>query len=134
MKIYLAGRYGRRDQLRDVREELARLGHTVTSRWLDTDWQRNADGGSSVAPAEERARHCLIDLDDVLAADCIINFTEEPDSPHGKRGGRHVEFGAALQAGHRLIVVGWRENIFHHHPRVEFFSSQWDMMRAIEHA
>lgn len=130
MKIYLAGRYGRREQLKSVRDELTRLGHEVTSRWLDTEWAPT-DGSSSTAPPEYREKYCLIDLEDVLASECVISFTEEPDSGNGKRGGRHVEFGVALQAGKRLVVVGWKENIFHHHPRVEFFKSQWDMVRAI---
>lgn len=130
MKIYLAARYSRIEELRNLREELQRMGHEVTSRWLDTDWERTSNG-SSVAPPEYREKHCLIDLEDVRAADCCISFTEEPNSPHGKKGGRHVEFGVALQDGKRLIVVGFRENIFHHHPKVEFFNSQWDMLRAL---
>lgn len=130
MKVYLCGRYSRRDQLRSVREELQELGHVVTSRWLDTSWREKDDSGSAAAPAEYRAEFAVKDLEDVAAADCVIAFTEEPRS--GGRGGRHVEFGAALALGKRLIVVGHRENLFHHHPRVEYFASKWDMMRALE--
>lgn len=135
MKIYLCGRYSRRDQLRSVREELLRLGHTVTSRWLDTNWEateRQDRVYSSAAPPEYREQYAALDLEDVAAADCLIAFTEEPRS--GGRGGRHVEFGAALALGKRLVVVGHRENLFHHHSRVEFFASQWDAVRAIGEA
>lgn len=128
LKIYLAGRFGRREQLKAVRQALWIAGHTVTSRWLDTEWERTSEKESSVAPPEYRAKYALIDMEDLLAADVVISFTEEPDSLSGKRGGRHVEFGIAAQAGKRLIVVGWRENIFHHLPQVEFHASVHAMM------
>ena len=131
MKIYLAGRYGRLEQFRELRSNLHELGHIVTSRWLDTNWSRNVDSGSSAAPEEHREKFALIDIQDVLSADCVINFTEEPDSTNGKRGGRHVEFGIALQAGKRLIVVGFRENLFHHHPSVEFFTDVQELLKVL---
>jgi len=133
MKIYLASSYGRREQLKSVRDELLRMGHAVTGSWLDTSFELNC-GGSSAACATEWEAVCVTDLQDLLAASCCISFTEEPDSANGKRGGRHVEFGVALQAGKRLIVVGPRENVFHHHPKVEVFESQWDMLRAVASA
>lgn len=34
MKIYLAARYGRREELAGYRKELEAEGHIVTSRWL----------------------------------------------------------------------------------------------------
>lgn len=119
MKIYLCARYSRRDEMRVVRAELQRLGHEITSRWLDTEWEGKDDSGSSAAPAEYREQHALEDVEDVAAADCLIAFTEPPRS--GGRGGRHVEFGIALALGKQLIVIGWRENIFHHHPRVKVY-------------
>lgn len=129
MKIYLAARYSRRDQLRDVAEELRRIGHTITSRWLETDWLCNDVGRSTAAPPEYREQYALIDMEDVKVADVVVNFTEAPDS--GGRGGRHVEFGLAVAWGKRLIVVGHRENLFHHLPEVEFLASQWDLIRAL---
>ena len=129
LKVYLAARYSRRDQLLAVRDELARMGHTVTSRWLDTDWGRRP-GESSAAPPEYRAKHAVIDLEDVRAADVVVSFTEAPGD--GSRGGRHVEFGYALAFNKRMIVVGHRENLFHEHPSVEFFASQEDMLRALD--
>lgn len=128
MKIYLAGRYGRREQLKQVREVLQKRGHVVTSRWLDTDWETPDGRATTSAPPEYREKYCLIDLEDVMAADVVINFTEASDSTAGKRGGRHVEFGVAIAAGKRLIVIGHRENIFHWHPSVEFFATFEEML------
>jgi nucleoside 2-deoxyribosyltransferase len=131
MKIYLAARYSRRDQLRALAEQLREAGHTVTSRWLETEWANRPDQ-SSAAPPEYRAKYALIDLEDVDAADVVVSFTEAPGD--GSRGGRHVEHGYALAKGKRLVVVGYRENLFHEHPSVEFYASQWDMLRAFSEA
>lgn len=117
MKVYLCARYSRRDELRAVRERLQASGHTVTSSWLDTQWEHRDDQGSSAAPPEYREEYAVKDYNDVLDADCLVAFTEPPRS--GGRGGRHVEFGIALAAGKILIIVGQPENIFHYHPRVE---------------
>jgi len=128
MKVYLCSRYSRRDQMRSVRDELVRRGHTVTTRWLETEWANRPDQ-SSAAPPEYREKYAAIDMDDVRAADVLVAFTEAPGD--GSRGGRHVEYGMAAAWGKRLVVVGYRENLFHHLPGVEFFASQWDMMRTV---
>jgi prepilin-type N-terminal cleavage/methylation domain-containing protein len=129
MKIFLSGRYSRRDRLRSLRQELERSGHTVTSRWLDTSWSEADASGSSAAPAEYRAEFAIKDLEDVAAADCLVAFTEPPRS--NGRGGRHVEYGAALALGKRVMVVGHRENLFYHHPAVEFFQTEQDLLRRL---
>lgn len=129
MKIYLASRYSRREQMRSVRDELQRLGHTVTTRWLDTEWPGD-ERGSSAVPPEYLTEYAIKDVEDVMAADCVISFTEDGRTPG--LGGRHVEFGIAVALGKRLIVVGYRENIFHHLPQVEFYDRQWELARKLE--
>lgn len=84
-----------------------------------------SDHESMEAQRREFAQH---DWDDVMAADVVISFTEQPRTAGGSRGGRHVEFGAALAAGKRCIVVGWRENVFHCLPQVEFFPTWAESM------
>jgi hypothetical protein len=49
----------------------------------------------------------------LLAAEMVISFTGG-----GGKGGRHVEFGLAVAAGKRLVVIGPRENVFHCLPGV----------------
>lgn len=105
MKVYLSARYGRMAELVVYAAQLADLGIECTSRWLT---------GSTVDATAENAR---IDVDDVYAADVFVTFSEEPVefSPlsYASRGGRHVEFGIAYEAGTPCIVVGPRENVFH---------------------
>lgn len=148
MKIYLAARYSRREELAAYRTELESIGHTVQTRWLNGEHQLANDGtpiGENGAALVEgtlrsreqlseheqteraavlRARFALDDWEDVNAAEVVISFTEPPRSK-ANRGGRHVEYGIALANKARVIVVGHRENIFHWLPVVEFYAT-WD--------
>jgi nucleoside 2-deoxyribosyltransferase len=109
MNIYIAGRYGRRVELTAYASELERTSskHHITSRWL-----LGTHEAHDTRYTQEQARGwALDDLEDLLASDTLIAFTEESGSPYG-RGGRHVEFGYALALGKRIIVIGPAENIF----------------------
>lgn len=130
LKIYLAGRYGRRDELMDYARDLADKGHIVTSRWLDgthenDETARAYEAGES---PEGAVQFAVDDVNDVLRASVVISFTESPretsnvvDAWRASRGGRHVEFGMALALHKRVIVVGPRENVFHLLPEVEHY-------------
>ncbi len=121
MKIYLASRYSRIAEMRTYRAQLERVGHVVTSRWVDDQHEAENRETHSV----QLAGFAQEDRDDVAAADCVISFTEEPHSGHS-RGGRHVEYGMALAWNKRVVVVGHRENVFHSLPEVEFFETWRD--------
>lgn len=118
--IYLAARYSRHPEMRGVRDVLAAMGYTVTSRWIDMHGGKYPTSftpeilNNDPAYCGEQCRH---DVEDVTAADTCISFT----SGGGGKGGRHVEFGIAVALGKRLIVVGPREHIFHTLPQVEHF-------------
>lgn len=129
-QVYLAARYSRRTELCQYREALREMGFLVQARWLDGGHQIGSDGNpigesgealvesDSPEAAVMRERFAYDDFEDVLSADILIAFTEEPRAK-ATRGGRHVEFGIALARGIRLIVVGPRENIFYWLPCVE---------------
>lgn len=145
MKIYLAARYSRREELCRYRAELEAMGHTVTSRWLNGSHQISKSGipigdhgealvegdagEESPAAAKLRAHFVTEDVADVNACDILISFTEPPRSALGNRGGRHVEFGIALGICRELWVVGHRENLFHWLPCVMFFPT-WEGAKA----
>ena len=109
MIIYLAARYSRRLELCGYRDQLTALGHQVPARWLDGGHQI-ADDGMPLGDAGEqlfesghpsadslRGRFARHDLEDVLAADMLIAFTEPP-RVSASRGGRMVELGIAIGA------------------------------------
>lgn len=148
MKIYLAARYSRREELCGYRNELLKLGHEVQARWLNGEHQINERGvpignqgealvegdagGMSQAAQELRVKFAQDDWEDVNVAECVISFTEPPRST-ANRGGRHVEYGIALARGVRVIVVGYRENIFHWLPQVEFYATWSDLLTHAKH-
>ena len=101
--LYLASRWGRREELRRYAAHAISLGHTVTSRWL---FEHEAE--------TNLVKYALEDWRDVERGDGIVLFTEAPDAPGRARGGRHVEFGIALALEKELHIVGPKENVFHH--------------------
>ena len=122
MIIYLAARYSRHVELQSVRADLEKLGHTVTSRWINGDHQISDVGLSAQAKEGERIRFAMEDYHDLCAASAIVAFTESPRATNS-RGGRHVELGIALGRGMKVIVVGPRENVFCCLPCVEWFEN-----------
>ena len=130
MNIYLASRYSRIDELNRYKQQLEKLGQSVTSRWLKGEHQiHGADAFQSTRKTEldspeKAALFAKDDVEDLAAADVVICFTEKPRA-ESTRGGRHVEFGMALALNKRLIVIGPRENVFHCLPEVEHWET-WD--------
>jgi nucleoside 2-deoxyribosyltransferase len=107
MIIYLAGRYGRRQELAEYAERLRAMGHEVSSRWLLGEHE-----AKDVNPTkDEAAQWAREDLEDIDRSDMLIAFTEEPGSSY--RGGRHVEMGYAIARRLNLFVIGPRENVFY---------------------
>ena len=127
MKIYLASRYSRREELCGYREQIRRIGHTVDAVWLNGQHQisdrgipigeqgealvEGDDGSTSERAAALRSKFAEEDFRDVMNCDLLIAFTEPPRSS-ASRGGRHVELGIALGMMKRVWIVGPRENIF----------------------
>lgn len=127
MKIYIAARFSRRHECHALAKSLMELGHEITSRWVKPDADHVIPAGLSAQAADnERRRFALEDLEDVHAAEWTISLMEEPRN--NSRGGRHVEFGIAIALGHRLSIVGPRETVFHHLPRVEAFSTVEELL------
>ncbi len=130
MKVYLAARYSRHEELQEYAKELVVIGHTVTSRWIWGSHQI-ADLGSEAQTKElEKIRFANEDLGDLINADICVSFTEIPRSTTS-RGGRHVEHGIALGLGKPCYIIGPRENVFHCLEYVEVFESWRSFVRIL---
>lgn len=123
MRVYLAGRFSRFEELNGYRAELEAAGIEVTSRWLlgAHEWVGTPD---EEIPVERLAQFAVDDLEDIDAADVIVCFTEPPRSGPA-RGGRHFEAGYALAVGKDILVVGHRENVFYALPEITF-APDWE--------
>jgi hypothetical protein len=122
--VYFAARYTRREELNRYRVELEALGIEVTSRWLAMEPRSGFEYSN-----EEWRDLALVDQEDVLAADMLVCFAEEPGE--GGNGGRHVELGMALALGRDVVVVGRREHIFHRLPEVTVVQSWQEALRLL---
>lgn len=109
MKIYLAARFSRLDEMRKYADELKEDGHEITSSW-------NYGGEEGLTFTDI----ALLDVKDVLSADAVVSFTE-PYGSSNVGGGRHVELGIAIATKKKLFIVGEREQVFHWWPTIVQF-------------
>ena len=137
LTFYLAARYSRREELCAYRADLEARGHLVPARWLLGEHQvhgleaaRDVEADGPV-PADQARRFATDDIEDLLASDVLVAFTEEPRTPLASRGGRHTEYGIALglrrtgALNRRLFVVGPIENVFYALPEVDGRFDDW---------
>jgi len=118
--VYLASRFARREELRQVARELEACGYEVTSRWLDS---YDALAPDELDPDGRAAALAAMDLEDVRRASICVAFTEDASQVKPGRGGRHTELGIALALGLRVVLVGPREHVFHCLPDITQFGS-----------
>lgn len=115
MRVYLAAKYPRRDEMREVAVRLKEAGFQVTSRWLEET--APLDGGLHDGTPLSHMKTALQDIADIDHADMLLFFAE--DSYVGiPRGGRHFECGFAYGRGKRIAIIGEPENNFHYLPRI----------------
>ena len=107
--FYLASRFERQAELRELARLMTWEGYVITSRWLEA-------GGLSIGRTPAEAAACADkDAEDVYRAEALVLFTD--DNPVS-RGGSNVELGMALAWRRRCYVVGPRVNVFHYYSRV----------------
>ena len=107
MKIYLAGSFTSRFDLRPIRDRLWELGHDVVSTWLD---ESIPTPGMTRETFERKLG--LKDLVESAMADLVIVDLLAPSTT----GGRYVEYGLALGRFQRQLVwlVGPLTGVFHY--------------------
>lgn len=116
VSVYLAARYSEKDEINQVADMFRSRGISVTSSWLD----ESHDPKSSMAdiPTDFLKVYAETDIRDIDSADWFVFHSVDPDVAT-VRGGRHVEFGYALAKRKKILVVGPKENIFHHISGIE---------------
>lgn len=117
MRIYVAGPFIKKSELKGVADVLKEEGFHVVSRWHD------------IPPKEgENSREALIDealMDwaDINVADTLLYLNLS------KSEGKATELGIALAKGLKIYVVGGKQNnVFLHLPQVSHFELLEDAM------
>lgn len=95
MKIYTAATFTEQKRIREQKEKLFQLGHSVTATWLEEQIQP-----TGMTDEQFRRKMAAKDLQEIAASDCFILDLERPSVTMGKM----VETGFAL-AKHKLIYV-----------------------------
>lgn len=126
MRVYLASRFQRREELLEYRKQIVSNGHEVDCRWLTDPLHRVDVDVLSENSRRFNAELAFHDLDDLARADAILFF-----SPGGTRGGCHVEFGYAMATLKRLIWVGPFQHVFSYLPAVEQFNTFEECMDKV---
>lgn len=123
MKFYLTARFERKNEVAGFAEDLARLGHEVTSRWITVEIDPGTNLSDPIWP--ELAKQ---DVDDIRRADAMICLTETS----GGGGARHAEFGLGLGLGKQIYIVGNVEHLFHTLPQLKVYPVWEALLRALE--
>lgn len=119
-RIYLAGPWVRRAEVRIARNVFVQSGITVGSRWIDFD-----AGSVNEYDPSVQAREALNDWEDLHEAEALVLLNLE------KSEGKAVETGIALTRGIPVIVIGQRTNVFHHLPQVHIVETIGDAIARL---
>ena len=95
MKIYTAATFTEQKRIREQKEKLFQLGHSVVATWLEEQIKP-----TGMTDEQFRRKMAAKDLQEITSADCFILDLERPSITMGKM----VETGFAL-AKHKLIYV-----------------------------
>ena len=113
--IYIAAPFIRQLEARQKADELNSMGFTVTSHWIYEEDSLISEESENIAISAHRS------IKDIDAAQYFLLLADH-DS---RTGGKHFETGYAYATGKNLMIVGRRENVFHHLPRL-IFAQTWE--------
>ena len=131
--VYLAARFDRKAEMKELSLRIKELGVKVTSRWLDEE----------SAPLGKRKYEqfltdtAQIDADDVKAADTLIRFSDDLSTlaipSRWGTGSRLEECGMAHAWSKQIIIVGPRQSLFDRFPQRIHVRDAADLLKYIEH-
>jgi hypothetical protein len=131
--MYLAAAYSRRLELYEYAKRLEDNGFWVNARWV-LEGHDIPEGTSDKEAARLRAKWAQEDWDDINKSTMVVSFTDGTlDYQSRKRGGRHVEFGIGLASDKEMVLIGPRENVFHHLPEVKQFADFEKFLKWLKH-
>jgi nucleoside 2-deoxyribosyltransferase len=109
VKTYVAHNFAARDWLaKEILPKLEAAGHTCTSSWITDD---------SHIQNENAEQSAVRDLKDIEEASNLILFVDQFSDRPGK--GKWVEFGFAIRAGKRCVLIGEDDScVFGHLPNI----------------
>lgn len=130
MRVYLAAQYHMKAQIAARTADLRGLGIEVVSTWHEEPDDPNVSLND--VNGETLREYAARDLREICECDALVLHTVDPDEKT-RRGGRHYESGYAAALGKIVVIVGPRENIFHHLIAPDLIFSTWgDFLFQVE--
>lgn len=124
MKVYLAARWNRGQELREFAREIERRGIELVSHWVFLE-SHAGDGFSGVGDLT-RTQLALDTVRNIEQAHIVVQFTEEGEQ--GPTCTRYMEAGVALGLHKTLVIVGEPTNILQFHPCVVRLQDQQELL------
>lgn len=115
VNVYLAAQYSQKEKMKEIATKLREVDINVTSSWLEE--VHPPDSQMADVPQNNLLLYARTDLREIDQADWFVFHSVSPTTKT-VRGGRHVEFGYAIAKEKKILVVGPKENIFHHLPQI----------------
>ena len=117
MRLYIAGPWSHRHQVKDIAARFEQAGHTITEKWWDHP---------EVSPDDTKELAKQADLDIIGVFDCdhfiFLNLAYSE--------GKCVELGMALMEDKPILAVGKpNTTVFHHLPELKWVDT---VQEAIE--
>jgi len=123
--VYFAAGFHRKDEIKDYADEFVcttEIG--VCSSWIHTKEKEEK------VTEHRKSVIALQEIKEVKEANTIICFTEARDEH--TTAGHHIEYGIAVGANKKLIVVGERSTVFYFLPQVHQFNDWPEFMETIK--
>ncbi len=130
LAIYIAATFARKNEALEIENALKDNGYMITSTWLH---QENANMNNPTGVEQAKLANSFGDRDEEEVAKCDVLLMLTGDSKDIKPtgGGRHTEFGIARALKKRCVLLGPRENVFHHAWEIESVSTMKEALLVL---
>src|SRR3989344_106024 len=127
MKFYIAARFDKRDEVKELHKVIIETGHEIVGDWTGHQPIKPYDKNQDMAK-----EYSVDDINSAKDADVFIILSDEAGT------GMYVELGAAIASNlligkPKIYAVGEHNSrsMFYFHPSVERFSSVEDVLSVI---
>lgn len=128
MEFYTAGRFHRREQIKEIQEQVLSHGHSIT-----VDWTQHKNIDSYPEESELASEYALEDHRGAADSDVFVLL--------GNKSGRgsHMELGAAIESRRRtgspqIFVIGELkdDSLIYFHPYVNRVESIEEVLKSVQ--
>ncbi len=120
MKLYVAGKFQERAQVRVLMDKLETMGHTITFDWT---------GEEQLTRPDHPVGNVIDDVGGGKSADALVCRFINPLNYRGSL----IELGVALGAGKKVFMIGHAVDscLFPSHPLVQHFETELEFLSYV---